>query len=654
MNRKYLILILLRFLYADCSDLNQSECVYYSDYCEWNDDTNQCGDIGGGGGNTDYGPYAFDFITQSDGMQDSPLYADATLYYPTNAEPPFSSIVLGPGWAGDQNSMADWAYFFASYGMVAVTIQYNDPENDSHEYRSEAMLDLIESIKQEQTRIGSSVYGNLDTTSFAAAGYSLSGGVVQLSAVLDSTLDAVIALNPTIIVEDCELCQGSNYCICLVPEFLDHSIPTLIISGENEINELPGYEGLLGSDQYENTPETTEKMLFEISSGGHGSAAFANSANGQVGEIALNWLKYYLLGDQTYCDTLMQEPEGASQFLTTMSCDMAPGLECIADDGTDGIELWGNCYSIENTTELDLSYIGITGGIPSEIGNLINLSSLILKENQINGEIPPEISYLTDLTQLDLGGNQFTGEIPPEIGSLTNLNILDLAGNQLTGALPAEIGNLGNLTELELGGNQVLGEIPPEIGNLENLTFIHLEYNQFTGEIPVEIGNLMNLVWLNFAHNQLEGEIPSSICNLNMNWSDPNNFNISENQFCPPYPDCIEDYVGDQDITNCVQVSIMDETFPLIDKLPSAYPNPFNPITSLRYDLPEDGLVNITIYDMMGRIVKTLVNESQTAGYKSIQWNATNDRNKPVSAGLYLYTIQAENLIQTKKMVYLK
>tara|TARA_B110000438_G_scaffold222197_1_gene215574 strand:- start:1488 stop:1982 length:495 start_codon:yes stop_codon:yes gene_type:complete len=164
----------------------------------------------------------------------------------------------------------------------------------------------------------------------------------------------------------------------------------------------------------------------------------------------------------------------------------------------------------------------------------------------------------------------------------------------------------------------------------------------------------MNLVWLNFAHNQLEGEIPSSICNLNMNWSDPNNFNISENQFCSPYPDCIEDYVGDQDITNCVQVSIMDETFPLIDKLPSAYPNPFNPITSLRYDLPEDGLVNITIYDMMGRIVKTLVNESQTAGYKSIQWNATNDRNKPVSAGLYLYTIQAENLIQTKKMVYLK
>ena len=84
------------------------------------------------------------------------------------------------------------------------------------------------------------------------------------------------------------------------------------------------------------------------------------------------------------------------------------------------------------------------------------------------------------------------------------------------------------------------------------------------------------------------------------------------------------------------------------------YPNPFNPITSLRYDLPNDGLVNITVFDMMGRIVKTLVNGYQTAGFKSVQWNATNDKNEPVSAGLYLYAIQAGKFRQTKKMVMLK
>ena len=69
------------------------------------------------------------------------------------------------------------------------------------------------------------------------------------------------------------------------------------------------------------------------------------------------------------------------------------------------------------------------------------------------------------------------------------------------------------------------------------------------------------------------------------------------------------------------------------------YPNPFNRATTLRFDIPENALVNITIYDMMGRVVKTLVNSSQTAGFKSVQWNATNDKNEPVSTGLYLYVI---------------
>jgi flagellar hook assembly protein FlgD len=57
---------------------------------------------------------------------------------------------------------------------------------------------------------------------------------------------------------------------------------------------------------------------------------------------------------------------------------------------------------------------------------------------------------------------------------------------------------------------------------------------------------------------------------------------------------------------------------------------------------------------MMGRKVSTLVSNQKTAGFKSIQWNATNDKGQPVSAGLYLYTIQAGEFRQTKKMVLLK
>ena len=180
---------------------------------------------------------------------------------------------------------------------------------------------------------------------------------------------------------------------------------------------------------------------------------------------------------------------------------------------------------------------------------------------------------------------------------------------------------------------------------------MELQNNQLTGSIPSEIGNLTNLTRLWLYDNQLTGEIPDSICSLVENNC---NINISNNQLCPPYPSCIEDYVGEQDTTNCGQVSIIDETFPITYNLYNAYPNPFNPVTTLQYDLPEDGLVNITIYNMMGRVVSNLVSSQQNAGYKSIQWNATNNAGKPVSAGIYLYEIQAGKFRQTKKMVLLK
>jgi len=93
---------------------------------------------------------------------------------------------------------------------------------------------------------------------------------------------------------------------------------------------------------------------------------------------------------------------------------------------------------------------------------------------------------------------------------------------------------------------------------------------------------------------------------------------------------------------------------PEVFALHQNYPNPFNPTTQIRYDLPEDALVSINIYDLMGRSIKSLVNSNQSAGYRSIQWDATNNQGQPVSAGLYLYTIQAGKFRQTKKMILLK
>ena len=84
------------------------------------------------------------------------------------------------------------------------------------------------------------------------------------------------------------------------------------------------------------------------------------------------------------------------------------------------------------------------------------------------------------------------------------------------------------------------------------------------------------------------------------------------------------------------------------------YPNPLNPETIIPYGLAENIFVNITIYDLLGRQVKTLVNQVQNTGFNSIQWNATNDYGEPVSAGIYLYQIKAGTFYQTRKMALLR
>jgi hypothetical protein len=97
-----------------------------------------------------------------------------------------------------------------------------------------------------------------------------------------------------------------------------------------------------------------------------------------------------------------------------------------------------------------------------------------------------------------------------------------------------------------------------------------------------------------------------------------------------------------------------EANIPSVFSIQQNYPNPFNPVTTLRYDLPENSLVNITIYDMLGREVKTLINQTQDVGYRSVIWDATNDLGQQVGAGVYLYQLQTKNFVKTRKMVFLK
>ena len=101
-------------------------------------------------------------------------------------------------------------------------------------------------------------------------------------------------------------------------------------------------------------------------------------------------------------------------------------------------------------------------------------------------------------------------------------------------------------------------------------------------------------------------------------------------------------------------LSTIDETVPATFALHENYPNPFNPTTTLRFDLAEVSDVNVVIYNMLGQKVRTFNMNSISAGSHSIKWNATNDLGDPVGAGVYLYQLKAKDFLKTRKMVLMK
>jgi len=88
--------------------------------------------------------------------------------------------------------------------------------------------------------------------------------------------------------------------------------------------------------------------------------------------------------------------------------------------------------------------------------------------------------------------------------------------------------------------------------------------------------------------------------------------------------------------------------------LSQSYPNPFNPACVIKYALPKDCQVTLNIYNILGQKVTVLVDEYQSAGYKSVRWNANDHQGQELASGIYFYMIKAGDFVQTKKMLLIR
>ncbi|TXG53560.1 hypothetical protein EZV62_018816 [Acer yangbiense] len=164
-------------------------------------------------------------------------------------------------------------------------------------------------------------------------------------------------------------------------------------------------------------------------------------------------------------------------------------------------------------TALNISYLGLIGTIPPQLGNLSFLVLLAINDNNFYGSLPYELARLRRLKYINFNYNQLSGNVPSSIFNISSLQELRLKHNRLSSMVNVSCGG-PNLMSLDLSENSLEGEIPSFISECKQLQFLNLTINNFRGGIPKYIGNLTKLKTLSIGLNKLEGEIPKELGNL--------------------------------------------------------------------------------------------------------------------------------------------
>ena len=231
---------------------------------------------------------------------------------------------------------------------------------------------------------------------------------------------------------------------------------------------------------------------------------------------------------------------------------------------------------------------------------------------------------------------------------------LNFRNNNLVGTIPTSLGNLDHLEILYLHNNSLSGNLPPEIFGLTSLKRIFLHNNQLSGSISSNISDLISLNKFRIESNNLSGIIPQEICSLSLEWEDSIAFNISNNCFCEPLPDCVRNYQGYQDTSNCGSMHYLEDPSTIYNDKIMAYPNPFNPHTTIIIEMSRKSRVDIDIIDLLGRNIYTLFNGILESGTQKIHWNGKGANGNGIAPGIYFCTISSEYSQNVIKLILLK
>jgi len=362
--------------------------------------------------------------------------------------------------------------------------------------------------------------------------------------------------------------------------------------------------------------------------------------------------------------------------------------------------------NLSNLALLEIGHNALSDTIPSELGKLVNLTGIYLTGNALSGKIPPELGKCVNLRRLFLAANQLTGSFPPELCNIVQLENLQLQGNELAGTIPSQIEKLSKLELLFLYNNQLDGPIPEEILNLQSLRTIRISNNQFNnlpGMAPLAALTELSIQNNKFTFKDIEKNVSivasfiyspqDSIVTIPDTTIEMGKDLIlmasagGDNTIYQWIKDDIDiDGANDSvytitsaDLTDAgrylcrmtnpvaseltlfshsVIVKVNDPTAIDIDshsQLPTEfamqqnYPNPFNPVTMINYQLPMINVVELSIYNLIGQKVATLVNGQQQAGHYQVEWDATG-----FSTGVYYYQLVAGEYREVKKMILLR